>query len=82
MRFTEFKGNIRKKNAGMTKLEGEIREFMKMNIRVAKVTFTKVEYKDHKSCYEALRRAIKKNAFPVDVVTRKGEVFIINKEID
>lgn len=82
MRFTEYKGDIFKKSTGFKRLEAELKEFLKMNVKVAKVTFTKVEYKSVKSCYHSLTKAVARYSLPIDVTTRKGEIFIINKEID
>ena len=82
MRFTEWKGEVPKKRSNkMYKLEAGLKEFMAMNVKVAKVTWTDIEYKSSRSCYESLHKAAKKFGFPIDVTTRKGEIFLIRRDI-
>lgn len=82
MRFTEWKGELpRAKRNRMSKVEAELKEFMAMNVKVAKVTWTDIEYKNDRSCYEGLLRCVKKFGFPIIVTTRKGDVFLIRKDI-
>ena len=82
MRFTEWKGEVpKKKGRGYHHLEDELNEFMKMNVKAAKVAWTELEYKNVRSCYEGLLKAAKRFNFPVYVTTRKGEVFLVRRDI-
>ena len=83
MRFTEYKGSLtvyRRRN--MMKIEGEFKEFLKMNVKIVKVTFTKNEYSSAKSCYNSLYKAAKRLAIPISVKFRDGVVYLINNEIE
>lgn len=82
MRFTEIKGEIpRSIGKGVHNIRSQIEEFMAMNVKVAKVTWTSIEYKDYKSCYQALHKAVDRGGYPVQVLTRNEEVYIIRKDI-
>lgn len=83
MRFHEVKeipygrGNDRK----MMKLQAELEEFVAMNIPIARVSGWDKQYKTIKSAYESLRKAAIRWSLPIDVTTRKGEVYFIRTDM-
>lgn len=61
-----------------TKLYLFLESFMNSDMAVAEVTHQ--EYKDANSCSSSIAGSIKRYRFPVDVMTRKGHVYLIKKE--
>lgn len=56
-------------------------EFMNMGIKTAVVRFDEHEYKDNKSCHTSLYRSAKRHAFPIDVVMRNGEIYLVRRDM-
>lgn len=81
MRFTEFKGYIPGKRK-YSRVEGEVMEFINMNVKCAKVTWTENEYNSIDSCYNALHKCAKRN-FPEQVQVKRcyGNIYLIRKDI-
>jgi len=61
-------------------LEGELKEFMKMNVKMAEVS-----YGDRYSCpavaVTTLNQAAKRYFFPIKACTRKGKVYLVRVDI-
>ena len=81
MRFTEFKGYIPKKKNG-SRLFAEFTEFINMNVKCVKVTWTEHEYKSYKAAYNSLHHAAKK-FYPekIQVVGHNEEIYFIRKDL-
>ena len=83
MRFVKVEENkIPKGFRGLLKIEGELTEFMAMNVKCARVQFTDLEYKSANGCYSSLSKAIKRHAFPIKAFTREGKVYLIRTDMD
>lgn len=63
------------------KLEYALFEFMKMNVEAVKLSFGKNEYKNSHSAYTTYHKAVRRFAFPVRVVMRKGEVYLVRTDM-
>ncbi len=58
-----------------------VKEFMESGIQCAEVDFGD-EYKTVGSCRTSLKRYVRQNELPVEVTSRDGRVFLINKEVE
>lgn len=84
MRFTkinenEIPGGGRCKKS---KLEAELTEFMKMNVKCVRVVFTELEYKSVASAQCCLSKAAERYAFPIDVFSREGKLYLMRTDMD
>jgi hypothetical protein len=80
MKFVEVKEVPEKKkrtNRGV--LRDYLQEFMKMNLKAVKVEDH--GYKSANAAYKSLNAATKRWVFPIDVVIRNGEVYLIRRDI-
>lgn len=79
MKFVEVKevpGRTIKKN-----LYGYLNEFMVLDIKVAKVEFNKMEYKNTITAYQCLHRAIKRQRLPLTIIKRNDEIFLVRNDM-
>lgn len=60
-------------------LRDRLQEFMNMNLKVVKIEDHR--YKSTSAAYKALHCAVKRWVFPIDVTTRKGEIYLIRRDI-
>ena len=58
----------------------QLNEFMESNVKTAKVEHNG-HYKNSHTCAESVRIAISRGGFPIKVIQRKDEVFIIRRDI-
>ena len=58
-----------------------LKEFMESGIACAEVEFAD-EYKTVGSCRASLKRYVRTKNLPVEVTSRDGRVFLINKEVE
>ena len=58
-----------------------LKEFLDSGRKIEIVHYSSGDYTSAKSVYQALRRAAIQEGFPIDVATRRGSVFIINRSI-
>lgn len=65
----------------MYKVEARIREFMNMNIKIARVEYKEDEYKNVKTAYQGFKKACKRYAAPVDVRTINKELYLIRRDM-
>lgn len=81
MRFTEFTGRVPNKKKG-SKLYAEMTEFINMNVKCAKVTYSENEYKDYRSAYSTLHSAARKY-YPekIQVIAHEYEIYFIRKDL-
>lgn len=79
MKFTEVKELPGKKYVPKFAMRDALNEFMKMNIKAAKLE--NHGYKNSRNAYTAFYKAAKKWAFPVDVCMRNGEVYLIRRDM-
>lgn len=84
MRFTVLKENEipGRGRCKKTKLEAELTEFMKMNVKCVRVVFTELEYKNVASAQGCLSKAAKRHAFPIDVFSREGKLYLMRTDMD
>lgn len=82
MRFKSInKNSILKGRNAPHKLQGELEEFMNMNVEAAEVSFIANEYKSTNSCYSSLYKSIKRFGYPIQVVVRDGKLYLIRKDM-
>ena len=81
MKFTEYKGEVPKKAGARNNLKVFLEEFMSANVEVAILEFNKDEYKSPKGAAHCLRHAAKCYGFPVTVMQRKDQVFLIRRDM-
>lgn len=79
MKFTEVKEIPEYSRRYRGVMRDRLEEFMNMNIKAVKVEDH--GYKTPEIAYKALHKATKRWALPIDVVTRKGEIFLIRRDI-
>lgn len=65
-----------KKRANRKGLQDFIEEFCNGEIKMARVDFSDNDYKDAKSCYSSIYKAIWRSKRPVKVIMRGNEVFL------
>ena len=58
-----------------------IEEFMKIGIKIAKVELNDDEYRDYESARVVFSNAVKRHCFPIDVVIRNKEVYLVRRDI-
>lgn len=63
------------------KLANYLNEFMRMNVKTARVCFTAGEYKSIRIGAGCLGVAIKRNGFPIDVHVQEGNVYLTRRDI-
>ena len=81
MRFTvvdekDFEKKCEKKN-----LKHVFMEFINMNVKVAKVNFSKFDYKNIDSAYNNLHKGAKKHHFPIRVTRMGDSIYFVRKDI-
>lgn len=81
MRFVEVKKEKIERRRTKFKLEGELKEFMNMNVQAVKVNFTEHEYKNAKSAAASLVSAIKRYGFPIIATIRRDNVYLIRTDL-
>lgn len=80
MKFVEVK-ELPKNNKRTYR--GELRdrldEFMKMNLKVAKLEDH--GYKSNSIAYRSFHKGVQRWVFPIDVVMRNGEVYLVRRDL-
>lgn len=69
-----------KKPKRISKLYGELRAFLESDSNIKELHIEDGEYSSWNSCTNALRAAIKKNNFPIWIVTRKKRVYLVRND--
>lgn len=59
-----------------------LKEFMKMNVKYARVDFTNMDYSDLSIGYRTFRDSVYRSALPINVVQRSGHVYLIRKDLE
>lgn len=59
----------------------DLERFMKKHIKMAKVVYGAEDYSGPVSCCSSYRNACKRWAFPIDVLMRNGEVYLIRRDM-
>lgn len=84
MKFVEVK-EVPAKADTVKRKKGELKlyldRFMTRDIKIAKVEFSPEEYTAMIGAYNALRRACQRHVFPIDVIMRNGEVYLIRRDL-
>ncbi len=62
-------------------LQNYLEEFMNMNIKVARVEFDELDYKNIDAAAAAFNNSAKRGGFPITVTRRNGELYLINRDI-
>lgn len=81
MRFTKVEKTDEICRMPKRELKSELTEFMQMNIKCAKVTYGENEYTNPQSAYASLFKAAKWHAFPIKVIKRKNNVYLIRTDM-
>lgn len=63
-------------------LKSYLDEFMKMNVKYAKVEFENGEYSNWRAAYESLRHSIERAVLPIDVKMRVYGVYLIRRDLE
>jgi hypothetical protein len=64
------------------RLEGELKEFMAMNVKCVEMQFTENEYVNANSASTNIRRAVKRYSLPINAYMRKGKVYLVRTDMD
>lgn len=81
MTFTQVKKFPAKKANGNAEVVcGYLNEFMKLDIKAAKIAFEEDEYSTVHSAYNCLHRAARKWGFPIRVSIRKDDIYFIRTD--
>ena len=59
-----------------------LKEFMKMNVKYARVDLAYGDYLSHDSALQALRSSVKSSALPIHVLERQGELYLARRDLD
>lgn len=62
-------------------LKADWKEFMGMNVKVAKVDLAQYNYKSPIIAATVMARSVKYHGQPIDVIRRKDEVFIVRRDM-
>ena len=81
MTFTQVKKFPRERSwSKREKLEGYFTEFMKLDIKAAKIGFEPDEYSNVHSAYNCLHKGAKKLEFPIRVSKRGDDIYFIRTD--
>ena len=58
-----------------------LEEFMRMNVKVARVDLSEREYASPRGCQTTLHTAIKRRAMPIKAVMRNKEVYLVRTDM-
>lgn len=78
MNFEKVKGIPKRTNH---KLTNYLNEFMRMNVKTAKVHFSDGEYKSVRIGAGCLGVAIKRNGYPIEVHVQEGDVYLMRRDL-
>ena len=81
MKFVAITEEELAKKCPYKKMQALVREFMSMNIKIARVDFDEHDYKNTKSACGSFSRAIKDGGFPISVKMIDKELYLIRKDI-
>lgn len=81
MRFTKVEKteDVCRRKKGV--LKSELMEFIRMDVKCAKVTFSANEYESPHSAYAALFKAAERHAFPIKVIKRGDNIYVIRTDM-
>lgn len=79
MKFTVMEELPRKRE--YNPLGKYLEEFMRMNVKVARVDFDAHEYASAKVCQTTLYTSIKRRALPIKTSVRNNEVYLIRTDM-
>ena len=63
------------------KLKAELKRFISMNIKSARVIYTEAEYSCSTSARKALSEAAKMHSLPIKALMRNGNVYLIRTDL-
>ena len=75
-KLPEKQKNTYKKNTDM------LNEFMKMNVKYARVEYSKTDYCSESSVVGSLSKSIRTNMYPIRLKTINGELYLIRKDLE
>ena len=87
MRFIEVKeipengGKGSKKRVSYHRLDKELEEFMRMNVKYAKVVFGENEYANSNACRNNMKRACKYHGYPIKTIERGHDIYFMRTDI-
>lgn len=62
-------------------LKSRLDKFMEMNVKIVKIVLDDDDYCCPVSAHSAFNRACESWAFPIDVKMRKGEVYLVRRDM-
>lgn len=62
-------------------LDNRLKEFMKMNIKIAVLDFNEREYSSSFSAYMSIRTGVSRHCYPIDVYHMAGGVYLVRRDI-
>lgn len=80
MKFVEVK-EVPNQRYGRHDIRSYMKEFMAMNIKVAKIELNVNDYKYPKYAASSFAECIKREGLPVNVCMRKDEVYLIRRDM-
>lgn len=80
MKFTEVK-EMPKGRTSPKALDVYFEEFMRMDVKIAKVDFTEHKYVSPEVAARTLYTSAKRRGYPIDVHKRDGEVYFVRKDM-
>lgn len=64
-----------------SKIDAELTEFMRMNVKCVRVTFGENEYSSVKSAQNILNTGAKRTGFPIKARQRKGKLYLVRTDM-
>lgn len=80
-KFIEVEGTPEVIKKNYANLKADWKEFMGMNIKVAKVDLTQYNYKTPIIAAQVMGKSVKLHGQPIDVVRRRDEIFLVRRDM-
>lgn len=81
MKFTEVKELPERTITTYKRPQYVFEEFLRLNIKIAKVEFNKNEYSSTQSAFANCKMYAKRDGYPIDVRMRNGELYFIRRDM-
>lgn len=70
------------KNRSYSNVRAQLEEFMKMNVKYAKVLYTNEEYSSVASMSHTIARSISRASFPIRLVENFNNVYLVRTDME
>ena len=81
MKFTKVEDVPGVERRRYSNLKGDWKEFMAMNVKIAKVDLTQYNYKSVTVAAQVMQKSVNRFGHPIDVVKRKDEVYLVRRDL-